>query len=125
MGAEAGDLDIVVEQVGILGNAIVLAGKEFFLEIEARSPGEIAADFEVLTLAVAIHVGRHDAFGGLRIMGAAGGMNVMVAGPPAKFRWINPTLQFERGALVLVFNNKLLMPDQVFRPASELDIVWA
>jgi hypothetical protein len=54
------------------------------LKIETRSPGEIAANFQIFTLAMPVHVGGQDPFGWLGIMGAAGGMDMVVTRPPAE-----------------------------------------
>ena len=46
MRAEAGDFDVVSEEIRMLGDFVVLAGEEFFLVIEAWSPSEVGADFQ-------------------------------------------------------------------------------
>ena len=91
VGAKTGDLDVVVEQVGVLGHLVVPAREELFLKIKARTPGEVAADLEILALAMAVHVLSEHALARSGIMGATGGMDVMIAGPPAKLRWVEPT----------------------------------
>src|SRR6267154_2624551 len=125
MRTKTGDFNIVVQQVWILRNAVVLAGKEFLLEIEARSPGQITTNFEVLALTVAIHVSGEHAFGGLRVMRATGRVNVMVSGPPSQLRRIEPSLQLERRGLVLLLDGQFLMAHEIFRAATKLHIVFA
>ena len=93
--AEAADLDVVAEQVGELRNLVLVPGEELLLVIEARAPREIAADFQILAEAMAHHVLREHAFGGIRVVRATGGVNVMIAGPPAELRGIDPALDLE------------------------------
>src|SRR5438309_1436174 len=45
MRAEAGDFDVIAQQVWILRNLVHLSAEELLLEIEAWAPGQIAADF--------------------------------------------------------------------------------
>src|SRR5437016_4447329 len=47
MRAEAGDLDVIAEQVGIARNFVHLAAEELLLIIETRAPGQVASDFQV------------------------------------------------------------------------------
>ena len=95
VGAETGDFHIIPKQVGILGDLVVLSSEKLFLIIEAGAPGEIRADLEVFALAMARHVGRVDAFGGVGVMRATGGVNMMIAGPPAHGGRIDPALDLE------------------------------
>ena len=90
--AEAGDFDVVAQQVRIARDFVVLAGEELLLVIEAGSPGEIAADLQVFAQAVADHVLGVHALGRIGIVGTAGRVDVMVAGPPAELRGIDPAL---------------------------------
>src|SRR5262245_32332118 len=92
MRAEARNLDVVAQQVGIARDFIVLAGEELNLVIEARTPGEIAAYLQIFTKAVADHVLGVDALRRIRVMGTAGGVDVMIARVPAKLRGIDPPL---------------------------------
>ena len=80
MRAEAGDLDVVAEQVGALRDGVDLAGEELLLEVEARAPGQVAADLQVFAQDVAHHVLGVDALGRVGVVGAAGGVDVVVAG---------------------------------------------
>ncbi len=57
---EAGDLDIVADQVGGLGDGVFGTGEELLLVVEARTPGEGGADFEILADGVDDHVGGID-----------------------------------------------------------------
>src|SRR5947207_1507755 len=90
MRAEAGDLDIVAEQVGILRDLVDRAAEKLLLIIEAGTPGQVCADLQILTHAMADHVFGVNAFGRLHVMGAAGGMDVMIAGPPTEQGGIDP-----------------------------------
>src|SRR5438552_4507779 len=93
--AKAGDFDVITEQIGILRNFVHSAAEELLLIIEAWTPGEIRADLQVFAHAMADHVLGVDAFGRLDVMGATSGMDVMIARPPARFRWINPADELE------------------------------
>ena len=90
--AEAGDLDVVTEEIGVPGDLVVLPGEELLLVIEARTPGQVAADLEILAEAVAHHVGRVHTLARLGVVGAAGGMDVMIAGPPAAQGRVDPAV---------------------------------
>ena len=92
---EAGDLDIVSQQIGKLGDQVILAGEKLLLIVETRSPGQVRADLEILAEAVSHHVRRVDALGGVGVMGAPGGVNVVVARPPAHQCRIDPALHLE------------------------------
>ena len=58
MRAKARNLDVVAEQIGILGDDIVFAGKKLFLIVKTRPPSEVGADLEILAEAVPQHVRR-------------------------------------------------------------------
>src|SRR5437879_2782904 len=60
--AEAGNFDVVTEQIRILRNFVHRAAEELFLIIEAWTPGEIRADLQVFAHAMANHVLGVDAF---------------------------------------------------------------
>ena len=96
MGAKPGNLDVVAEQIGKLGDDVVFAGEKLFLIVETRPPSKVCADLEILAEAVAHHVRCVDAFGGVFVMGATGGVDVVIARPPTHQRWINPALHLER-----------------------------
>src|SRR2546426_7973815 len=53
---EAGNFNIISQQVRILRDLVDMTAEELFLKIETRTPGEIAADFQILAQAVAHHV---------------------------------------------------------------------
>ena len=95
--AEAGHFDVVAEQVGILGNFVVRPAEELFLVIEARTPGQVRADLQILADAMAEHVHRVDAFGGIHVVRATSGVDVMIARPPAELRRIDPAFHLEVG----------------------------
>src|SRR5260221_11689518 len=56
-------------------------------------------------------------------MCASGGVDVMVARPPAKFRRIDPALNLKRGHLSFASNLQLAFLDNRFRPSREFDCV--
>src|ERR1051326_195795 len=92
--AEARHFDVIAEQIRILGDFIHRAAKKLLLVIEAGAPREVRPNFQILTHAMAEHVRREHAFGRFDIMRATGGVNVMIPGPPAELRWVDPTLDF-------------------------------
>src|SRR5207247_7714148 len=94
--AEAGDLDVVAQQVREPRHLVHRAGEELLLVIEAWAPGQGAADLQVLAHAVSHHIRRADAFGRVRVMRAAGGVDVVVAGPPAQAGGVDTALPAAR-----------------------------
>ena len=82
-GGEAGDFDVVSHDVARRGQRTDLPFEELLLVVPARPPRQHAADVEVFAEDVAHHVFGADAFGRRLIMGAAGGVDVVVAGVPA------------------------------------------
>src|SRR5688572_11663309 len=88
--AETRNLHVIAQDVRILGYVVLLAGEKLLLVIEARAPGEIRADLEILALTVSDHVGGEHALRRIRIVRAPGGMDVMIAGPPAELGGIDP-----------------------------------
>src|SRR5215831_17163280 len=89
-----------------------------FLMIPARSPAQAAPDVQVLAENVAHHVLGRDALRRAFIMSAAGGMDVMVARPPAALGRVYPALEGERfGVRGCPWNSDLFLQHQVFRPA--------
>jgi hypothetical protein len=125
MGAKAGDFDVVAEQVWILGNLVHCAAKELLLVIETRAPCEIRADLQILTHAMADHVGRKHAFGRLHIMRTTGRVNVMIAGPPAELRRVGPTLDFEFELPGIGIDGHLLVFGNGFGSTGEFDGIIA
>ena len=95
MRAKARNLDVVAEQIGILGDDIVFTCKKLFLIVKTRPPSEVGADFEILAEAVSQHVRRVNPLGRVGVMGATGGVDMVIARPPAHQRRINPALDFE------------------------------
>src|SRR5262249_44110131 len=91
--AEAADLQVVLDDGEGLANLVHPGVKELALELETRTPGQIAADVKPLALDVQEHVAGKDALGGVGVMGAAGGVNVMVAGVEAVVRGIDPAFE--------------------------------
>src|ERR1041384_1115382 len=96
MGTETGDLNVVPQQVGILRNFIYRAAEKLLLKIKAWPPSQVRADFQILAFHLPNHVRGEHAFGRFLIMSAAGGMNMMIAGPPTHDGRIDPTLGFKR-----------------------------
>src|SRR5687768_17409392 len=75
---------------------------------------------------MAHHVGGVYAFGRVRVMGAAGGVNVVIAGPPAGFGRVDPALEGEGGRLIfLTADLDLRSPGKVFGTAGVFDRVLA
>ena len=96
MRAKARNLDVVAEKIGIQGDDIVFAGEKLFLIVKTRPPSEVGADLEILAEAVPHHVRRVNPLGRVGVMGATGGVDVVIARPPTHQRWINPALHLER-----------------------------
>src|SRR5438270_13050792 len=96
MRTEPRNFDIVAQEVGILRYLVDTAAKELLLIIEARSPRQVAPHFQIFAQAMTDHVGRQHAFARFRVMRAARGMNMVVAGPPTQPRGIDPALNLER-----------------------------
>ena len=84
MGPETRNFNIIAQEVRIDGNLVILAGKKLFLVIEARTPGKVRSDLEILSLNMSKHVGGMHPFSRIRIMSTACGMNVMIAAPITK-----------------------------------------
>ena len=80
---KTGYFDILAQQVRELGDGIILTSEKLFLIIKAGTPSEVRSNLQVFTETEAHHVRRVNAFGGIQIMRAAGGMYVMIAGPPS------------------------------------------
>ena len=123
--AEAGDLDVVAQHVGMNGNLVVFAGEELLLIIEARPPRQVRADLQVFAENVPHHVLRVDALGRVCVVRAAGGVDVVVAGDVAKLHRVNPPLDLEIEALRGLRNRDLARLLHGLRTAIELDNVIA
>src|SRR5207244_1059088 len=96
----------------VLRNLVFLAGEKLFLVIEARPPRQITADLQVLAQAVTHHIQRVNAFGGIGVVGATGGVDVVVAGPPAQLRRVDPTLDLKGNGLGrLAYRDRLFFQD--------------
>ena len=107
MRPETRNFNIIAQEVRIDGNLVILAGKKLFLVIEARTPGKVRSDLEILSLYVSKHVGGMHPFSGIRIMSTACGMNVMIAAPITKKRRVNPPLNFKMPTLCLTIDYQL------------------
>ena len=79
LAGEAANLDVVAHDLVLQRELVDGAFEELLLVIPTRTPGEDAPDIEVFADDVPHHVGGGDAFGGGLVMGAAGGVNVMIA----------------------------------------------
>ncbi|NBP24195.1 MAG: hypothetical protein EBU81_06515, partial [Proteobacteria bacterium] len=99
VGSETADLDIVAQQIGPPADRIIRPGEELLLVVEARAPGEIGPDLQVLAQHMAHHVHGVDSLGGFFIVGAAGGMDVVVARDPTLGGGIDPPLHLEAPAV--------------------------
>src|SRR3954462_234208 len=119
---KSGHLDFITQQIRILRDLVDFAGEESLLVIEARAPGEIAADLQVLAEAVPHHVGGVHAFGRVGVMRATGGVDVMVARPPAAQRRVDPAFELDQDAGFTIHADGL-MTGAIFRAARRLDRV--
>src|SRR5215470_10702897 len=114
-----------MKQIGKVGDSIVFTGKELLLEIETGPPCQIAADLEVFSLAMTVHIRCHHAFGWHGVMRAAGRMNMVVARPPSHLGRVNPALELELGRLCCAFYVEFHLLCQILRPARKLEVVLA
>src|SRR5438045_5211215 len=114
-----------MKQIRPEGNLVVVAGEELLSIIETRSPGQIAADLQVFPQAMAHHVRSEDAFGWPGVMRATRGVDVVIAGPPAGLRGINPAFELERPGRVLSINLEGRGFCHVLRSAGVFDRVFA
>ena len=78
-GRESRNLEVVVHEFIALRERMVLAAEELLLVVVARTPGEHASHVEFLSQDLAHHVLGPDALGGVLVMRAAGGVDVVVA----------------------------------------------
>src|SRR5688572_10209893 len=122
MRAEAGDFNVIAKQVRILGNLVILASEELLLIVEAWAPGQVGADFQVLAENLANHINRMHAFGRVGVMSAAGGVDVMIARPPARLGRIDPALKVDLHRLWALADGDLASCDHIFRPAGHLHV---
>ena len=116
---EARDFHVVAHDVFFGRERVGLAFEESLLEIPARPPTQHLADVQVLAQDVPHHVLRVDALGGLFVVRAAGGVNVMIATPPACGRGIDPAVDFETELLGVRRDGDGAGLRQAFRPARE------
>jgi hypothetical protein len=77
--AEARDLNVIVQQIGRAGDEVVSTREKAFLRIESRAPGECRADLQVLAERVPHHVRGEHALGGVHVVSATRGVDMMVA----------------------------------------------
>ena len=69
--------------------------EELPLEVVARAPGQVAADVQPFALDVQEHVVGEDALGRVRVVGAAGGVDVVVAAVEAVVHRVDPALELD------------------------------
>jgi hypothetical protein len=103
-----------------------VAFEKLFLKIPARSPRQHAADIQILTQNMSHHVLGADTLRWRFIMGAAGGVHMMVTREPAMIHQFDPTLQLER-FLVRFCCGNFDFPDlnPIFRSARVRHLVLA
>src|SRR5437762_14191733 len=94
-GRKAGDFQVIVKQAIRHRLRIIFPAEELFLIVVARTPGEHAAYVQLLALDLPSHVFGTNALRGVLIMRTACGVNMMIAGVPPVFRWVNPSLHLE------------------------------
>ncbi len=101
MRSEAGHFDVVTKQIRVFGNFVHRAAEELLLIIEARSPCQIGPNFQILTHTMPDHILRMHALRRFDVMQTTSGVDVMITGPPAKNRGIDPASHLERARLPL------------------------
>src|SRR4051794_12869199 len=79
----------------MFGNLVDVPGEKLFLIIKTGTPSEICATLEIFSETMAHHVRSVNAFARLRVMSATSGMDVVIAGPPAHLRGIDPAFHLE------------------------------
>src|SRR5438874_10457616 len=92
---EAADLHVVAHDVVLQRQLVDGTLEELLLVVPTRTPGEDAADVEVFADDMPHHVGGGDAFGGSLVVGAAGRVDVVIAGNPAKVGELDPAFHTE------------------------------
>ena len=95
MGTKSAHFDIVAKDPGPGGNDVVLPGEKPLLVIEARPPSEICPHFQILAEHLPHHVGSMNPFSGFGVVGAAGRVDVMIAGDPSEDGRIDPAPDLE------------------------------
>ena len=93
LGAEAADLDVILNDCERFADLVWPRLEELVLELEARSPGENAADIEPFPFDLEKHVPAQNPLGWDGVMGAAGRMNVMVAAKVSVLGRVHPALE--------------------------------
>jgi hypothetical protein len=109
LGAEPAHLDVVLEDGERLGQLVRDGLEELPLVVVARPPGEAAADVQPLPLHVEEHVLRQHPLGRGRVVGTAGGVDVVVAAEPPGVGRGDPPLQLD-GDLVRPGGRDLFLP---------------
>ena len=93
---EAADFQVVLDERFRLADLAGKRVKVVALKIEARSPGEDAADVEALAFDLSEHVDWSHALGRAFVVRTAGSVNVMVARVESEVRRSDPSLEVER-----------------------------
>src|ERR1700740_2486373 len=78
-----------------LGERVVISGEELLLVVVVGSPGQHTGGVQGLAQNLAYHVSRLHALGGVYIVRAARGVDMMVAGVPSVLRGVDPTVKLE------------------------------
>ena len=98
---KSGDLDVVPHDVILQRQPADVSFEELLLEIPARSPRQHATDVQVLAQDMSHHGLGGDALRRGFVMGATGGMHVMVARIPTQIGQLDPAFQLEGFAMCL------------------------
>src|SRR6185295_8507049 len=93
--AESADLKIIFHDRERLAQAVDARCEKLSLIIEAWPPGEHAPDIQSFAFDLFEHVLGRNAFGGARVMRAAGAMDVMIAAIETGRRRVNPPFELE------------------------------
>src|SRR5438876_5829150 len=95
--------------------------KEPPLIIEARPPGQDAANVESFPIDLEKHIFRADTFGRTGVMRATRSVNMMIAAVESVVHWIDPTLQLHLQVGRRARSNRDLSPKRsILRPARVL-----
>src|SRR5580765_6585280 len=123
MGAKAGNFNVIAKQVRILRHLVHRSAEKLLLIIKTWAPGQVRANLQVLTHAMANHVLGMDSFRGFDVVSAARRMDVMVSRPPAELGGIDPSLQLKGKGLRFPCELKVLLPGEILGPARVFDRV--
>ena len=119
--AEPADFQVVLQDRPGLAHLVRPGREELPLEGEARSPGEHAAHVQPLAFDLEKHVLRPDALGRGGVVGAAGGVDVVVAAEKAVGGRIDPTFQIDRDLRCLRLRGGLRVASAACKPKGNGD----